>query len=209
MRERARPTREATRKSVLGTLWRTAASAACDSYAKKPRGRAGQHRHGCCIHGAMSRRKLFSSYVLSTPLLLALISACAGKARQDAPLTGDVAGASPSNAGSSSVDATAGLGGSAGHGMSGGSGAAGATPMACLQPVAPTGSSSCDFNSYAFDLDSGYCAYFEKSNCTVTNNRFDTLEACIAACDPAASAIAGLQATAWCVAWPAAAPVSP
>ena len=56
--------------------------------------------------------------------------------------------------------------------------------MACLAPVAPTGSSNCDFNAYAFDLASGYCTYFAKSNCALTSNRFDTLEACIAACDP-------------------------
>ena len=56
--------------------------------------------------------------------------------------------------------------------------------MACLEPVAATGPSNCDFNGYAFDVASGYCAYFVKSNCAVTSNRFDTLEACIAACDP-------------------------
>jgi len=54
----------------------------------------------------------------------------------------------------------------------------------CLDTVAATATSSCDFNSYAFDPDAERCRYFPKSNCAVTANRFDTLEACIGACDP-------------------------
>ena len=122
---------------------------------------------------------------LAPLILFASLDACAGKAQRDAPSTGDAAGASSSSAGSSTVGATAGVAGSAEHGAAGSSGSGGSTPTTCLQPVAPTGTSSCDFNSYAFDPDSGYCAYFEKSNCAVTSNRFDTLAACVAACDKA------------------------
>lgn len=99
--------------------------------------------------------------------------------RSGAPLMGGPPGAAAGSTESSSV------GDSAGLGASGGSSQGGSIPAdSCQDAVAPTGASSCDFNSYAFDPDAKHCRYFPKSNCAVTGNRFDTLEACVAACDP-------------------------
>ncbi len=133
------------------------------------------------LSGLVGRRQLRA---LGGPLLLAaLIGACGGSARQGAPSLTDTAGASPNDAGSSSVGATAGVAGSEGQGIAGSSSSGGSTP-ACLDSLAATGLSICDFNHYAFDPASGYCGYLTKAKCGVTSNRFETLEACIAACDP-------------------------
>jgi hypothetical protein len=128
---------------------------------------------------------------LTVLVLLPLANgACGGKASRTVPSAVDAAGASSSAAGGSSdrQGATAGASdaGSTSDAQGGSAGASvGGSPSAsCLDSGAPESQSSCDFNGYAFDPGLGYCRFFPSVYCSQTRKRFDTLEACSAACDP-------------------------
>lgn len=109
--------------------------------------------------------------------VLLLLGACGGKG------TGGTR--NPDEAQGGTATAVAGGGGTSVSGQGAGASAGGSQQgSACLEPVAPTGSSSCAFEGFAFDADAERCRYFSTARCEVTKNRFDTLEACVAACDP-------------------------
>lgn len=108
--------------------------------------------------------------------VLAVLSACGGR---------DTKGSGPSNGGHQGGTAMSGAGADAGPATGGGAGTAGSQQdPPCLEPITANDASSCDFDAYAFDAEAEHCRYFFKARCGVTKNRFDTLDACVAACDP-------------------------
>ena len=109
-----------------------------------------------------------------------LIAACGGSALGDGGL--GVAGQSSSGGSSSSAGATASGGGSQAGSSAAGAPSAGAPASdRCSLPAA---SGTCDayFPAFYHDAKSGLCRPFAYGGCGGNDNRFETREACLAAC---------------------------
>lgn len=146
--------------------------------------------HGACVSRHMLARSLFAPFAL---VVLGLVcgAACGGSTTQDHPgnsggaATGGSAatGGNVATGGSASISggrpATGGRAATGGQSTGGSAGAA--TSEVCNLPRV---SGNCDgyFRVYGYNKDSGQCEPFIYGGCGGNENRFDTVEACRAAC---------------------------
>ena len=107
------------------------------------------------------------------------------------PKTGGSAGSSATATGGHSLatagQAGGGQAGSGGLGQSGGAGEGGAPPQtidgACALPIDPGPCDDVD-KAFGYNTDTGICEGFIYGGCDGNANRFESLQACVDACDP-------------------------